>query len=169
MRYKLVALAIFVGMLAILSQAYFRIPTCHEGQVLPVFSPSDSERVLDLIDSAKNEIKLEVYEFSSRLLADKLIEAEERGVSVKVILEPSVYQNNDMQRYLVNHGIEVNWASDRFHNTHAKFMVVDGEVVLVGSMNWSENSMRYNREASVIVTSKDLSSEFERIFDTDFQ
>jgi phosphatidylserine/phosphatidylglycerophosphate/cardiolipin synthase-like enzyme len=72
-----------------------------------------------------------------------------------------------MFRYLINNGIDVSWA-EGFHVTHSKFMIVDGEIVIVGSTNWSENSMKYNREASVVVYSKDLSSSFERIFDMDF-
>jgi phosphatidylserine/phosphatidylglycerophosphate/cardiolipin synthase-like enzyme len=47
-------------------------------------------------------------------------------------------------------------------------MVVDDSIVLVGSMNWSENSMKNNREASVIIYSKDVSKEFEGVFDSDF-
>jgi phosphatidylserine/phosphatidylglycerophosphate/cardiolipin synthase-like enzyme len=47
-------------------------------------------------------------------------------------------------------------------------MIVDDEIVLVGSMNWSENSLRNNREASVIIYSSDVSKKFEEIFDEDF-
>jgi len=45
---------------------------------------------------------------------------------------------------------------------------VDDEIVLVGSLNWSLNAMKNNREASVIIYSKEVASEFERIFDEDF-
>jgi phosphatidylserine/phosphatidylglycerophosphate/cardiolipin synthase-like enzyme len=135
---------------------------------MPIFSPYNSEEIFTLIRNARYEIKLEVYEFSNKGLADALIDAKEHGVSIKVILEPSVYQNNNMFNYLLNSGIDVNWASEKFHNTHSKFMVVDDSIVLVGSMNWSVNAMKNNREASVIVYSKEIASEFERIFDMDF-
>lgn len=168
MKYKLIAIVFVVGLMALLIQRYFQVPKCSDGEVSPMFSPSDSEMVFNLIGNAKHEIKLEVYEFSYKLLADALIEARERGVSIKVILEPSVYQNNDVFKYLINNGIDVSWASSRFHNTHSKFMIVDDEIVLVGSTNWSENSMKYNREASVVIYSKEVSGDFERIFDADF-
>ena len=142
--------------------------SCSEGSVISVFSPTDSEQIFSLIGSAKREIKVEVYEFSYRGFADTLISARERGVSVKVILEHSVYQNNNMFNYLLNSGIDVNWAPKKFHNTHSKFMIIDGSVVFVGSLNWSENALKYNREASVIVYSNETASEFERIFDADF-
>ena len=167
MKTTLIILAV-IGLMVLLYQAmYASNASCLEGTVKPIFSPHSSEELLNLIKNAKSEIKLEIYEFSYRTLADALADARKRGVSVKVILEPSVYQNNGMFNYLINKGIEVSWAS-KFHSTHSKFMVVDDSIVLVGSMNWSENSMKNNREASVIIYSKDVSKEFEGVFDSDF-
>jgi phosphatidylserine/phosphatidylglycerophosphate/cardiolipin synthase-like enzyme len=47
-------------------------------------------------------------------------------------------------------------------------MIIDGSIVFVGSLNWSETAMKYNREASVIIYSKEIASSFEKIFDMDF-
>ena len=170
MKFKLIALVSIIGLILLIlfNQGYFSIAKCDEGTVTPVFSPSDSEELFDLIRNARYEIKLEVYEFSYKPLADALIEARRHNVSVKVILEPSVYQNSYMFNYLLNNGIDVSWSPTKFHNTHSKFMIVDDKVVFVGSMNWSESSLKSNREASVIIYSKEVSSKFERIFGMDF-
>jgi phosphatidylserine/phosphatidylglycerophosphate/cardiolipin synthase-like enzyme len=169
MKFKLAALVIFAGLTLLYVQVKYFSPTiCYEGTVMSIFSPQNSEKIFDIIKNSKQEIKLEVYEFSSKPLADALVHARERGVSVKVILEPSVYQNSNMFDYLLNSGIDVSWASKKFHNTHSKFIIIDDEIVFVGSMNWSENALKKNREASVIVYSKEISSEFEKIFDADF-
>jgi len=146
----------------------FYAETCKEGDVLAIFSPENSDEILALLDGAKREIKLEVYEFSSKVLADALIEARSRGVDVQVILEPSVAANTKTSEYLLNGGVGVAWASKKFHNTHSKFAVIDDAAVLVGSTNWSQNAMLYNREASVIVYSPDVARSFERIFDSDY-
>jgi phosphatidylserine/phosphatidylglycerophosphate/cardiolipin synthase-like enzyme len=176
MKFEIIALVFMVcitGLSLLLNQAFiqtknFTNSTCYEGSVVPVFSPYDSEEIFDLIRNAKNEIKVEIYEFSYKDLVNALISAREHGVSIKVILEPSVYNNNNMFNYFIKSGISVSWATKKFHNTHSKFMVIDGSIVFVGSMNWSENSMKNNREASVIIYSKEISSSFERIFDEDF-
>jgi phosphatidylserine/phosphatidylglycerophosphate/cardiolipin synthase-like enzyme len=174
MNFKLVALILIlftVGLLLFFNQTKIfshTLCSCNEGAVTPVFSPIDSEQIFDLIGNAKHQIKVEVYEFSYRDLADALVKARERGVSVKVILEHSVYQNNNMFNYLLNKGIDISWASKKFHNTHSKFMIIDDSIVFVGSLNWSQNALKYNREASVIIYSKETASEFERIFDADF-
>lgn len=179
MKVKLIALVFIllfivgiIRLLLLFSQTnqikIFSNTACYEGSIVPVFSPYNSEEIFDLIGNAKHEIKVEVYEFSYKDLADALVKAGERGISIKVILEPSVYNNYDMLNYLLNSGIDVNWASKSFHNTHSKFMIIDDSIVFVGSMNWSKNSIKYNREASVIIYSKEIASNFERIFDMDF-
>lgn len=176
MRTKLIVCISLLGLIALLvfqikyvfQVKDFSPATCSEGTVAPIFSPYNSEEIFNLIKNAKYEIKLEVYEFSSNTLADALVEAKQRGISVKVVLEPSVYQNNNIFSKLINNGIDVSWASKKFHNTHSKFAIIDDEIVLVGSMNWSENALKKNREASVIIYSQKISSEFERIFDLDF-
>ncbi|MCX6820918.1 MAG: phospholipase D-like domain-containing protein [Candidatus Aenigmarchaeota archaeon] len=142
--------------------------SCNEGDVLAVFSPDNSEEIFGLLGSAKREIKLEVYEFSYTALADALIDARSRDVSVHIVLEPSVAANTQMSQYLLNGGVSVAWASKKFHNTHSKFAVIDDNVVLVGSTNWSKNAMLYNREASVVVYSADVARSFEGIFDSDY-
>jgi phosphatidylserine/phosphatidylglycerophosphate/cardiolipin synthase-like enzyme len=169
MKIKLIISMILIGVIIVFIQIkYFSQASCYEGTVIPVFSPYNSEEIFNLIKNAKSEIKLEVYEFSYNKLADALINARQRDVSVKVILEPSVYQNNDIFNKLINNGIDVNWASKKFHNTHSKFLIIDDNIVFVGSMNWSENALENNREASVIIYSQKISEEFEKIFDADF-
>jgi len=160
--------AVFGVALVMYAHAQGSGEACNEGEVLAVFSPDNSEEITALLDSAKREIKLEVYEFSYTVLADALIAARSRGVDVQVILEPSVAANTKTSEYLLNGGVNVVWASKKFHNTHSKFAVIDDMMVLVGSTNWSKNAMLYNREASVIVYSSEVASRFERIFDSDY-
>jgi len=171
MIFKLVVIASIIGIIILLSQnAYFQSSKCYEGNatIKPIFSPYSSEEVFNLIKDAKHEIKVEVYEFSNKALADALIIARENGVSVQVILDSSVYNNNGIFNYLLNNGVNVNWAPKKFRLTHSKFMIIDDSIILVGSMNWSESSMKNNREASVVIYSKEVSSEFEKVFDSDF-
>jgi len=170
-RTLVLAIAALAAIAFVVQSAYMQnshVQSCNEGDVLAVFSPDNSEEIFNLIGSAKSEIKLEVYEFSYTELADALIDARSRGVSVSVILEPSVAANTKTSQYLMNGGVHVAWSSKKFHNTHSKFAVIDDSVVLVGSTNWSKNAMLYNREASVVVYSTGTAAEFERVFDRDY-
>jgi phosphatidylserine/phosphatidylglycerophosphate/cardiolipin synthase-like enzyme len=165
------AIAAVAAVAFVVQSAYTQnahVQSCNEGDVLAIFSPENSDEILGLLGSAKREIKLEVYEFSYTVLADALIDARSRGVSVQVVLEPSVAANTQMSQYLLNGGVDVAWASKKFHNTHSKFAVIDDYAVMVGSTNWSKNAMLYNREASVIVYSASVAKSFENVFDSDY-
>ena len=64
-------------------------------------------------------------------------------------------------------GIPIRWASGQYALTHAKFIIVDGQRVLVGSHNFSNSALFRNREASVIVSGP-VVDEFRRVFDKDW-
>ncbi|MDI6606746.1 MAG: phospholipase D-like domain-containing protein, partial [Candidatus Omnitrophota bacterium] len=48
--------------------------------------------------------------------------------------------------------------------THSKVIVIDGEVVILGSANWTESSLGRNWEASCLIRSKGLAGEFLKDF-----
>lgn len=58
---------------------------------------------------------------------------------------------------------------DRFGKIHAKGVVVDGETVLVGSLNWNDHSARENREVVVALAGQGPAGYFGRVFADDWQ
>jgi cardiolipin synthase len=52
---------------------------------------------------------------------------------------------------------------------HAKTMVVDGQISIVGSTNLDYRSIEYNCELSAIIRSKELGSQIQRLFEHDVQ
>ncbi|MBM4249416.1 MAG: hypothetical protein FJ149_08300 [Euryarchaeota archaeon] len=51
---------------------------------------------------------------------------------------------------------------------HNKGVVVDGERVLVSSLNWGRNSVRENREVGLIIEGAGVAGYFQRVFDIDW-
>jgi phosphatidylserine/phosphatidylglycerophosphate/cardiolipin synthase-like enzyme len=138
-------------------------------QVKAIFSPGNSEKeIISLMDNARIDIKIEMFEFSYKVLKDSLARAKERGIIIKVILDTESYQNKDTFDFLKERGIGVKWSPSKFNLLHSKFAIIDNKIVLVGSTNWSKNGMQKNREASVIVYSENLAKEFENIFNKDW-
>jgi len=105
------------------------------------------------------------------VLVQKLIEARQRGVMVKVILEMPrakddfiMWNNEKVYRWLTNAGIDIKLSSPRL-KTHNKFFVVDKNVTIIGNHNWSDVALDGTQnEVSVLIKSKDTARKFLRYF-----
>ncbi len=137
--------------------------------VEPIFSPGSEQVFITEVRNAQSSIVLEVYTFSSKSLENELESAVARGVDVRVILEKSISSNFPKSRELLAKGIKVKWGSSSFSLTHSKFMVVDGETIIVGSNNWTFHSFNLNREASIKIKSVEVASKFMQIFNVDWE
>ena len=111
----------------------------------------------------------------SNILIRDLIEAKQRGVEVKVILDVSDWnqrvtrQNKNTGQILSKNGVEIAY-DPLFINAHAKLLIIDGMITILGSTNWTYYSLTRNNEVSVLVKSKEvaqkLSDYFQRIWKT---
>lgn len=126
-----------------------------------------------IIQEAKHSIQVMMFEMGyydqhpntpSNLLIKELIEARKRGVKVEVILEVregedrTTKRNRHTGKILSEGGVEVIY--DSFSKTtHAKLMVVDGQLTLLGSANWTFYALTNNNEASILVRSKEVAKE----------
>lgn len=159
-------LGISVGYL--LSTQYPQPARVGGGMVQSVFSPGADAVLVPLMSSAQKSIHAELYQFSFPELREAVASAAGRGVDVKIILDPTVDSNLDTAEFLKARGAQVRWGSQEYKYTHAKSAVVDGKKVVVGSINWSGNAMRNNREAAVVVEDEETAEEFERVFAEDW-
>jgi phosphatidylserine/phosphatidylglycerophosphate/cardiolipin synthase-like enzyme len=93
------------------------------------------------------------------VLLDDLIAAQKRGVDVTVVIDQTVGMedstNNESAAYLKAHGVRV-LREDLETQTHAKFVVIDDDLVSVGSTNWTPPALESGNEASVLIRSRDV-------------
>jgi phosphatidylserine/phosphatidylglycerophosphate/cardiolipin synthase-like enzyme len=123
-----------------------------------------------LIHEAKYSIQVMMFEMGyydkypntpSNLLIKELMNATKRGVKVEVILEVkegedrTAKRNRHTGKILSEGGVEVIY-DPLFKTTHAKLMVVDGQLSLLGSTNWTYYALTSNNEASVLIRSQEL-------------
>jgi HKD family nuclease len=138
------------------------------------------DTALNEINQAQSSIFLVMYLISitpdqpesqpSRLLK-ALINAKDRGVDVKVILDQSinfetdslddaVLTNKNQQSYelLKKNGVSVFFDESQTF-THAKTLVIDNKTVLIGSSNWSKSALTRNNETNVLIRSEAFAQE----------
>jgi phosphatidylserine/phosphatidylglycerophosphate/cardiolipin synthase-like enzyme len=137
---------------------------CLNGSADAIISPGADVKLISAMDSAKESIHIILFEFSFSGLKEALVNAREREVSIKLILDPKVDQNLDTADFLKGKGIEVRWSSKQFVYTHAKTAIIDGKRAIIGSINWSRNAMTKNREIGVIIDNERLAGELEEVF-----
>jgi phosphatidylserine/phosphatidylglycerophosphate/cardiolipin synthase-like enzyme len=106
------------------------------------------------IDVAKKSIKVMAYGFTSIHLAEALVRAKKRGVDIALIQDEKSAQNNrEAVQKLLDAGIEIR--SDGKHAIqHNKVMVIDQEVVITGSYNFTNSAETRNAENIMIVKSE---------------
>jgi phosphatidylserine/phosphatidylglycerophosphate/cardiolipin synthase-like enzyme len=72
------------------------------------------------------------------------------------------------EMFLAN-GVDVRFSNQSYFGwTHNKGVIVDGQKVLVSSINWSFESTHENREAGVIINHSGVANYFKQIFDWDW-
>jgi len=144
-------------------------------------------KVKDTLRNAKKSIYMVMYfvnfDPKSRKspvteLVEEVVNAHKRGVKVRVILDQNISfaewegrsgkwekeeKNIPLFEYFKKQGIEV-YYDNLFVVTHSKAIVIDEEIVVLGSANWTESSLRRNWEASCLIRSKELAKRFLQDF-----
>ncbi len=106
---------------------------------------------------------------ANSIIISDLIDAKKRGVDVKIILDASNWNlNNTKQNKMVadslkRAGIDV-FFDPLEVTTHNKMIIIDGEITILGSHNWSYYALERNNEVSVLIRSKAVAQAFEKVF-----
>ena len=144
--------------------------------ITPILSPDNSEaEIIKLINRATISLKIEqMYIYSSLTdIIDAIIDAQtEHGVDCQVIIDDSNDESDVTANMLTAEGVEVKISNSLvpvyFDTMHNKGIIVDSEIVLISSINWSPTSLRDNREAGLIIENSDVASYYEDLFDHDW-
>ena len=135
--------------------------------------------VLEKINEARSSIHILLYLISAghdsenkvNTLLNALIRAHKRGVKVKILLEaasekgnpylaPGVgHDNMKADRMLRREGIIVEY-DDLSKLNHGKAVIIDEELLILGSANWSKSAFESNTEINAGIRSPALIKEF---------
>ncbi|MFD1780811.1 phospholipase D-like domain-containing protein [Fredinandcohnia salidurans] len=125
--------------------------------------------LIKLIDQAKENIDLAVYTFTDKGILQRIIQATNRGVKVRLITDQrqsvNAYGQDDILKQLMYAGVPV---KENNHNgfMHLKIAIVDSSVVSVGSYNFTKAAKEKHDEIIVVINNKKLASEWTKHFDT---
>jgi phosphatidylserine/phosphatidylglycerophosphate/cardiolipin synthase-like enzyme len=129
-----------------------------EAAIAVCFAPEEDCTALavDAIDHAETQILVNAYGLTTSSNAvEALIQARRRGVDVRVIADRTTpCECNGGIGPLAEAGVPI-WIDNSVRIAHSKSMVIDSQVTLTGSMNWTggaaQNSENLNLVASKII------------------
>lgn len=110
-----------------------------------------TDAILKELRQARREILFQAYSFTSKDIAQALIEAKMRGVRVEAVLDKSNEHEHDSQLgHLLQQGLAP--LLDTHHAiAHNKVIVIDRKILLTGSFNFTHAAEHENAENLVII------------------
>lgn len=145
--------------------------------ITSLVSPNESiPAIVALIDSATSTLDVQQmyskidWDGSPNQFNDAIIAAAARGVACRVMLDNRSSGMQEVAEMLLSNGVEVAFTNQTYFEwTHNKGVIVDGESVLISSINWSNESVSENREAGVIITHSGVANYFAEVFQWDWE
>lgn len=174
-----ILIGIFIGIILAVEVIHFaNLQTCPENicltgsDVIPISDRGYFPVVHDAFQNAQNSIHIVTFELKyypqykqskENILVDDLVEAYRRGVDVRIIVDQYSKQNNAYE-YLKENGIAIKHDSEDV-TTHAKLVIIDGKIVILGSTNFSYYGLEKNNEADAMIVSEEFARYFENYFE----
>lgn len=114
-----------------------------------VWSPNNSrEKILNLIQYATRSIDIYADNISDYQIIGALAKASRRGVKVNILTSAKNQKLPNRKTIFLQHaGVNIIF-SDQYY-IHAKVLIIDKRQALVGSINFTKESLDKNRELSV--------------------
>lgn len=136
------------------------------------FSPDDqvAGRLVELIHSAKESIYFLTFSFTSDELATALLQRQRAGITIAGVMEASQVESNtgtEFERF-ISAGMDVRLDGNP-RDLHHKVLVIDREIVITGSYNFTFSAEHRNDENILIIDDPLLAGiyldEFQRLYD----
>lgn len=118
-----------------------------------IWSPDNArERILALIDQSTVSLDIEHQNMQDVEIVRRLEDALARGVRLRLICTPGDPIERDPdepgRQALRRAGAQIRYLYEPY--VHAKVLVVDGRLAMVGSQNLTSVSLDFNREAAIV-------------------
>jgi hypothetical protein len=136
-----------------------------------------NQRLMGLLDNAKDHVFVAMYWLTNQDIISKLISLKQRGINVQIVFDESANKQNKqknvdyfIQQLLKSKIIPYVLPNIQRGKMHNKFVVIDGRFVITGSANFTptvfnKTSNRFvNNENILIFNSREVAAKYEEEF-----
>ena len=141
--------------------------------IQPLLTPDNyTGLVLDLINGAQSSLHIQMpyihpsNDTNLAALIAAVTQKAQEGLEVRLIMSQYEQTQSWLER-LQQAGVDLSYVRIQT-NLHNKGIIVDSEIVLVSSQNWSGDGVTGNRDAGLIIYNQDAAQYWEQIFNHDW-
>ena len=136
----------------------------YQNKNLEIYFSKDSNietKIIENIDKSEKNISLMMFAFTNKNIANALINAQKRGIIIKVILDrvQNNFQKYSVYKYLKSNNINVKLDKNRF-KLHNKVLIIDDNIVITGSYNYTKQANTYNDENILIIKDRNITQQY---------
>lgn len=137
-------------------------PTNNPEIIQVFFSPNGdcTAAIVGELNNAKTEVLVQAYSFTSTKIAKVLTDAHKRGVKVQVILDKSNMTGKYSAADSITHAGIPTLIDSEHAIAHNKVIIIDGQVVITGSFNFTKAAEEHNAENVLIINNKELAAKY---------
>lgn len=136
-----------------------------------LFAPDDRPEaaLVNLVDSAQESVEFLAYSFTSDALGDAVIRAQQSGLHVRGVMDEEQAASNTGSELPAFRSAELDVRLDgNAGQMHDKVLVIDDDVVVLGSYNFSRSANEANDENLLVIHNSEIArlfaEEFARIY-----
>lgn len=131
------------------------------------FSPGEEclNAIVNNLKKAQKEVKICVFTISDNRISGVLEELFSKGIDVKIITDnKKIFDRGSDIFFLHKNGIPVKIDKTEAH-MHHKFAVIDKEICILGSYNWTVSAQQENYEDIIVTDQRDITKDFLNEFE----
>jgi cardiolipin synthase len=126
------------------------------------------DSLLPLLEGARWSVSMEAFVLTDPAVLEALRADVARGVKVQVLLDGAQAPNHHPADFLERVGARVALYRGEGEKLHAKVVVIDHAVVMVGSANFSKAGLTHNHELDAWIVSPAIAHEMEVAINADW-
>lgn len=130
------------------------------------FAPHDrpATKVMDTLKLARKSIHFLAFSFTHDGIGQTMLAKAANGVEVSGVFEKSQTASGHSEYFKMKDAGLAVFLDGNPRNMHHKVIVIDGEIVICGSFNFSDSADRSNDENLLIIYNRAVAAKFEEEF-----
>lgn len=123
-------------------------------------------KIIETLETANAEVLIAVAWFTDEIIIQVLNDCADRGVNISIIIYDDKINNKNLFKNLFKKKAKIRLSKKMMHN---KFCIIDDNVVINGSYNWTYSAKTNDENIQVTKHNYDLVSTFKEQFNSLFE